>query len=620
MTILTNPFRAGSGIDINYNTGTIANSGVLSVDSNTGNLTLSAGTGISISGLTITNTGVDSLVAGTGISLSATTGSVTVTNSGVTSFQGDTGSISLSAGTGISISGLTISNSGVTSLQSETGALSLTAGTGIGISGLTISNDGVTSLTAGTGISLSGSTGGVTITNTGITSLTAGNGISVSGSTISMSGSYSGSLTVDGTIASDTSSGNNFYVEYNTTLGASQSNVLWFDIEGYINGNEELSLYSKYSTNSSSDLSDIFFGIYSFQLSSNVLTLDLFSGEMQSYKNILDDGSGSMTVAGNLHINTNTSATTSIYTKALEYTINSTNRFYTQVFASEGETVNVNSDYWFVGWGATGQNLLKVYGSGNMALASNLYVYGATGVILGQNTTATYGGYGTDGSLRFWLGYQESNSDDLYLRNTGGNLYFGAEGIVATGTIGVPTTVRNTLDDGSGNMKVSGSLTVGSSLTVSDNLTVNGGSLNNLPITGIPIQFLASSIVGTSFPSTSSYNILAQFFPAGFRTTSSGDMDFSCWAIEHNSGGGTTQYLVISDTQLTVGNSYSSVTYSLQLTGYSGQSGDTTSDTLFFGNLSVTLNGNTTYYLYYAVGITGYTHYLPYATATLSFT
>ena len=198
MTILVNPFRAGSGIDINYNTGTIANSGVLSVDSNTGNLTLSAGTGISISGLTITNTGVDSLVAGTGISLSATTGSVTVTNSGVTSFQGDTGSISLSAGTGISISGLTISNAGVTSLQSETGALSLTAGTGISISGLTITNTGITSLTAGNGISVSGSTGGVTITNTGITSLTAGNGISVSGSTISMSGSYSGDFTVSG--------------------------------------------------------------------------------------------------------------------------------------------------------------------------------------------------------------------------------------------------------------------------------------------------------------------------------------------------------------------------------------------------------------------------------------
>ena len=353
MTILTNPFRAGSGIDINYNTGTIANSGVLSVDSNTGNLTLSAGTGISISGLTITNTGVDSLVAGTGISLSATTGSVTVTNSGVTSFQGDTGSISLSAGTGISISGLTISNSGVTSLQSETGALSLTAGTGIGISGLTISNDGVTSLTAGTGISLSGSTGGVTITNTGITSLTAGNGISVSGSTISMSGSYTGD----------------------------------FDI------------------------------------------------------------------------NINTSTTAPIYTNALEYTINGTNRFYNQVYASEGETANADGDYWFVGWGATGQHLLEVYGSGNVSINGVLNTGGS--VIIAENSTGAFSGYDDNGNLRYWLGYQDSNSNDLYLRNTASssNLYLTPSGGVYTGNTSVPTTIRNTLDNGSGDMAASGQLT-----------------------------------------------------------------------------------------------------------------------------------------------------------------
>jgi hypothetical protein len=41
---------------------------------------LSGGTGISISGLTVTNTGVTSLVAGSGISISASTGSVTITN------------------------------------------------------------------------------------------------------------------------------------------------------------------------------------------------------------------------------------------------------------------------------------------------------------------------------------------------------------------------------------------------------------------------------------------------------------------------------------------------------------------------------------------------------------
>ena len=613
MTILVNPFRAGSGIDINYNTGTIANSGVLSVDSNTGNLTLSAGTGISISGLTITNTGVDSLVAGTGISLSATTGSVTVTNSGVTSFQGDTGSISLSAGTGISISGLTISNAGVTSLQSETGALSLTAGTGIGISGLTISNDGVTSLTAGTGISLSGSTGGVTITNSGITSLTAGNGISVSGSTIAMSGSYSGSLTVDGTIASDTSSGNNFYIEYNATLGASQSDVLWFDIEGYINGNEELSLYSKYSTNSSSDLSDIFFGIYSFDLSSDVLTLDLFSGEMQSYKNILDDGSGSMTVAGNLHINTNTSATTSIYTKALEYTINSTNRFYTQVFASEGETVNVNSDYWFVGWGATGQNLLKVYGSGNMSVSGSLTV--TDDVTTDSSFVAIGNGFNPNSSVDTANIQSGTNSNPqafgggIMLRD---NSYFAGlwtdedGATLELGAGGSATSISAQLSVNTSSVSIAGSLTVGSSLTV-----------NGVSFADMAIQLLASNTGGVTFPSTNTYNIVASF--GSFYVGSNSSIYVSCLGMEYNSGGGANQYLIISDTALTVGDSYSSVTYALELTGAAGQTTDSTTSTLFFGSSGVSVTAGAEYYVYYGTALTHYTHYLTYATALISF-
>jgi len=52
----------------------------------------------------------------------------------------------------------------------------LTAGTGIGVSNgagsITVSNSGVTSAVAGTGISVSGATGAVTISNTGVTSVT----------------------------------------------------------------------------------------------------------------------------------------------------------------------------------------------------------------------------------------------------------------------------------------------------------------------------------------------------------------------------------------------------------------------------------------------------------------
>lgn len=138
------------------------------------------------------------LTGGTGISFSG----VTITNTGVVSLQGDTGSLSLTAGTGISISGLTISNAGI---------VSASAGSGISVSGsnpLTITNTGVLSLQGDTGdLSLSAGTGigisGLTITNDGIVSASAGNGISTSGTnplTISMKGSYSGNFSVDGSL------------------------------------------------------------------------------------------------------------------------------------------------------------------------------------------------------------------------------------------------------------------------------------------------------------------------------------------------------------------------------------------------------------------------------------
>jgi hypothetical protein len=68
-------------------------------------MTVSAGTGMSGGGtvttsgtVTLTNAGVTSLAAGTGISVSASTGGVTVTNSGVTSVNGSTGAVTIASG------------------------------------------------------------------------------------------------------------------------------------------------------------------------------------------------------------------------------------------------------------------------------------------------------------------------------------------------------------------------------------------------------------------------------------------------------------------------------------------------------------------------------------------
>jgi hypothetical protein len=74
---------------------TIGNGGTLTISGSTGITTNVAATGT----ITITNSGVTSAVAGTGVSVSSGTGAVTITNSGVTSAVAGTG-VSVSSGTG----------------------------------------------------------------------------------------------------------------------------------------------------------------------------------------------------------------------------------------------------------------------------------------------------------------------------------------------------------------------------------------------------------------------------------------------------------------------------------------------------------------------------------------
>lgn len=99
--------------------------------------------------------------AGTGLSL--TTGqNPTITNNGVTSLQGDTGAINLTAGNGISISGTTITNSDPGSSAKSFATIS------DGTTSLTAGNNDTLTFSGGTGISLSLDTTNkkLTITNT----------------------------------------------------------------------------------------------------------------------------------------------------------------------------------------------------------------------------------------------------------------------------------------------------------------------------------------------------------------------------------------------------------------------------------------------------------------------
>ncbi|HSW79349.1 MAG TPA: hypothetical protein VLG47_01080, partial [Candidatus Saccharimonadales bacterium] len=167
-----------------------------------------SGTGTSIGGAS----GAIALTAG--LSLSGNS----LANTGVLSVNGQTGDVTFSGGSGISVSGSTIKNTGVTSFGGRTG--SITLGNGLAMSGGQIRSTGVLSLSSGTPtlqITDDGS-GNLTITNVGGGSgnvSTAGgtsgtlalfNGAAAIGdSIVSQSGT---TVTVGGTLSATTLQGN----------------------------------------------------------------------------------------------------------------------------------------------------------------------------------------------------------------------------------------------------------------------------------------------------------------------------------------------------------------------------------------------------------------------------
>ena len=171
----------GSTFSVGISAGTAVFSGGITVSSGgghiVGNLRV---TGSYLGNLTNNVNGATGAVlisGGDSISITTSGKTSTVTNTGVTGFNGLTGNVSgvtsVNAGSGISVSGTTnptVTNTGVLSFNSLTGAVS-----------------GVTQINAGTGISISGTTN-PTITNTGVQSFNGATG-AVSG--VTSTGSYS---------------------------------------------------------------------------------------------------------------------------------------------------------------------------------------------------------------------------------------------------------------------------------------------------------------------------------------------------------------------------------------------------------------------------------------------
>ncbi len=146
----------------------------LVADSPTDTLNVVEGTGILLTPVagtdsyTIANAGVVSATAGTGINVSSPTGSPVISNTGVTSVNGNTGAVATPNAFGTVVAGGTTLGA-----DSTSDTLTMVAGTAMQIVGnagtdtATFNNTGVTSATAGPGISLSAATGAVAITALG---------------------------------------------------------------------------------------------------------------------------------------------------------------------------------------------------------------------------------------------------------------------------------------------------------------------------------------------------------------------------------------------------------------------------------------------------------------------
>jgi hypothetical protein len=191
---VSGPFIVGSGLTVNNITGTINSSG----GGGGGAVSkIIAAAGISVNpvggtgNVTVSNTGVLSLIAGSGVSVSASTGNITISSTSAASVSNVIGVAPISVANGtttpsISIATATTTNSGVTTLvnnlTTDDNTKALTAAQGKSL------QDQITALTASGTIELAGTIDAATGLVASVTSVGSSEGYAV-GSTLPISSS-----------------------------------------------------------------------------------------------------------------------------------------------------------------------------------------------------------------------------------------------------------------------------------------------------------------------------------------------------------------------------------------------------------------------------------------------
>ena len=433
---------AGSGISYNQTTGQIANSGVLSVNGQTGAVTISSAvtsvngqTGVVVLTTTDISEGTNlyytdararaALSAGSGISYNSTTGAIS--NGGVLSFNGNTGAITYTAP--------------VTSVNSQTGAVTLTT-TNIAEGTNLYYTDGRAraALSGGTGVTYNSTTGTIAIGQSVATSATpvfagvqangssgilinnsAGTLVATFGSAGTTNASIVGGLTVGGTVSATTFSGSGTSLTGVALLsGATFTgavSAVGFSATGanaglFTNNTAAGNGYGLIATGASGAARDIFIAGQTGY--SNGFTVQYNGTEM-----VYGMANGNLTVGGSVSASSFTGNGATINGNAIFSTSGTPSIYVNQIYSAGGNSsssirINLNGSgggAYLAGYDGDAQfswNREFISGSSNVARASNAgYIdFSASGFNIYYNTGLTSGATYTPTSR-------------LYINNTG---------------------------------------------------------------------------------------------------------------------------------------------------------------------------------------------------------